>query len=67
MQSVKAGDICGLTSMAGTSMATPIVAGAAAVVREYFFKGYYPSGDIILFSSSTRVILKHTCIIRRYG
>jgi hypothetical protein len=27
-------------------MATPIVAGAAAMVREYFVKGYYPSGKI---------------------
>lgn len=26
-------------------MATPLVAGAAAVAREYFVKGYYPSGQ----------------------
>jgi ABC-type multidrug transport system fused ATPase/permease subunit len=29
----------------GTSFATPLVAGAAGVVREYFVKGYYPSGS----------------------
>jgi len=34
------------TDMQGTSMATPIVAGSAAVVREYFEEGYYPREDI---------------------
>jgi len=28
----------------GTSIASPTVAGAAALVRQYFFDGYYPSG-----------------------
>ena len=28
----------------GTSMAAPIVAGAAALVRQYLIEGYYPSG-----------------------
>jgi len=31
----------------GTSMATPIVAGAAAVVRQYFQQGWYPSGAAV--------------------
>ncbi|MEO0161955.1 MAG: S8 family serine peptidase [candidate division WOR-3 bacterium] len=31
--------------MAGTSMATPCAAGNAAIVRQYFAKGFYPSGD----------------------
>ncbi len=31
--------------MAGTSMATPCAAGNAALVRQYFAKGFYPSGD----------------------
>ena len=31
-------------SHAGTSMAAPVVAGAAAVVRQYFSDGFYPTG-----------------------
>ena len=42
--SAAAGRKCGLVSMKGTSMSTPLVAGAAALVREYFTQGYYPSG-----------------------
>ena len=34
----------GLESKSGTSMATPAVAGAAALVRQYFEQGYYPTG-----------------------
>jgi hypothetical protein len=30
---------------AGTSMATPVVAGASALVRQYFQEGYYPCGS----------------------
>ncbi len=36
---------CGQTQrMHGTSMATPIAAGGAALVRQYFRDGYYPTG-----------------------
>ncbi len=35
---------CGVCQMSGTSMATPAVAGVAALVRQYFVDGYYPSG-----------------------
>ena len=34
----------GVTSQAGTSMATPLVAGTAALVRQYYLDGFYPSG-----------------------
>jgi len=35
---------CGTRTMQGTSMATPVAAGAGALVRDYFSRGYYPSG-----------------------
>jgi hypothetical protein len=35
---------CVFAPMTGTSMAAPAVAGGAALVREYFRKGFYPSG-----------------------
>jgi subtilisin family serine protease len=35
----------GLTVKAGTSMATPVTAGYAALVRQYFRSGYYPLGS----------------------
>ena len=30
--------------MAGTSMATPVTSGSAALVRDYFMQGFYPTG-----------------------
>jgi hypothetical protein len=36
---------CGVEAMAGTSMATPLVAGYAAIIRQYFVQGWYPSGS----------------------
>jgi subtilisin family serine protease len=35
---------CATASMTGTSMSAPAVAGGAALVREYFRRGYYPTG-----------------------
>ncbi|MGQ0723368.1 MAG: S8 family serine peptidase [Candidatus Eiseniibacteriota bacterium] len=35
---------CVTASMTGTSMSAPAVAGGAALVREYFRRGYYPTG-----------------------
>lgn len=31
--------------MEGTSMATPLIAASAALVRQYFLTGFYPSGS----------------------
>jgi subtilase family serine protease len=41
---IKNSNNSGTIGMRGTSMATPAVAGAAALVRQYFVDGYYPSG-----------------------
>ncbi len=35
---------CGWTTESGTSMATPGIAGSAGLVRDYFVRGFYPSG-----------------------
>ena len=34
-----------LRTMSGTSMATPLAAGAVEKIRQYFVQGYYPSGN----------------------
>jgi len=35
---------CGTTGLTGTSMAAPAIAGTAALTRQYFEDGFYPSG-----------------------
>jgi hypothetical protein len=54
---------CGLTTMAGTSMATPVTAGSALLVRQYFTDGFYPSGGrcggLLWPLSSTSCVLLH--------
>ena len=42
--SALAGSGCGSTSLTGTSMASPAVTGCAALVRQYYTDGFYPSG-----------------------
>jgi hypothetical protein len=37
-------DQCRTQRKQGTSMATPVVAGSAALARQYFMAGFYPSG-----------------------
>jgi subtilisin family serine protease len=39
------GESGGVLSLAGTSMATPVVSGSAALVRQYFEQGFYPTGE----------------------
>ncbi|MCL6451913.1 MAG: S8 family serine peptidase [Acetobacteraceae bacterium] len=43
--SAQRGVVDGYTQMQGTSMATPQVSGAAALVRDYFMQGFYPTGS----------------------
>ncbi len=45
IQSANAGTACGTTSLSGTSMASPAVAGAALLVRQYYIDGFYPTGS----------------------
>lgn len=35
---------CGVTMQGGTSWSSPTIAGAAALVRQYYTDGYYPTG-----------------------
>lgn len=43
--SAAAAEACAVVTKTGTSMATPVLAGAAAVARQYFVDGLYPSGQ----------------------
>ena len=45
IHSAKAGRRCKTETLSGTSMAAPMVAGAAALVRQYFQEGRHPGGD----------------------
>lgn len=39
------GTSCSTSTQSGTSMAAPAIAGAAALVRQYYSEGFYPSGS----------------------
>ncbi|KAK9815878.1 hypothetical protein WJX72_011193 [[Myrmecia] bisecta] len=57
-------DTCSRRYMQGTSMATPVIAGSAALVRQYYTDGFYPTGvksDANKFSPSGP-LLKATLI-----
>lgn len=42
--SARSNTTCSTTTMTGTSMASPAVAAAGALVRQYYEEGWYPSG-----------------------
>lgn len=44
IRSAAAGTACGIANSGGTSMATPGVAGGAALLRQFFGEGYFPHG-----------------------
>ena len=44
-RSSQSGTACSVVGLTGTSMATPAVAGAAALIRQYYSEGYYPGGS----------------------
>jgi len=58
---------CNTSTLSGTSMACPAAAGAAALVRQYFVDGFYPSGaanpaDSITPSAALlKSVLVNTC------
>jgi hypothetical protein len=39
------GSGCSTTNLSGTSMAAPAIAGAAALARQYYAEGFYPTGQ----------------------
>jgi hypothetical protein len=58
------GTPCGITVFGGASAAAPAVAGAAALVRQYFMEGWYPTGTLTTAHSlvPTGALLKATLI-----
>ncbi len=44
VRSAAAGQLCATVLRGGTSMAAPAVAGGAALLREYFRRGFFPTG-----------------------
>ena len=44
---------CALGTDRGTSMSTPVVAGAVALVRQYFVEGWYPTGAAVTADAYT--------------
>lgn len=51
---------CSTTYLSGTSMATPTAAGAATLLRQYFRKGFYPSGS----SNSSNLVNPTSSLIK---
>lgn len=55
---------CNATTQIGTSYASPVVAGAAALVRQYYTEGFYPTGVATVVNRITpsAALLKATLI-----
>jgi len=55
---------CDLTRQSGTSWASPTIAGAAALVRQYYVDGFYPNGERTAANALTpsAALLKATLI-----
>jgi outer membrane protein assembly factor BamB len=58
------GDGTGYFQLSGTSMATPTVAGGAALVRQYYMDGWYPTGAAVPVNAFTpsAALIKATLI-----
>ncbi len=65
VSSAQSGSGCGWVTFSGTSMATPATAGSAALVREYYERGFYPSGAANAADtfSPTAALVKATLIL----
>jgi hypothetical protein len=61
---VVTGSSCAATAQPGTSWSSPSIAGAAALVRQYFTDGFYPSGSANASNAITpsAALLKATII-----
>jgi hypothetical protein len=56
---------CNVSTQAGTSWSAPTIAGAAALVRQYYADGYYPSGRPLVsdrMASPSAALIKATLI-----
>lgn len=58
--SSSAGTACGTSIYGGTSMATPVTAGTALLVQQYFKEGYYPTG----FSSPENGFMPSSALVK---
>jgi hypothetical protein len=58
------GNTCGATFQPGTSWASPTIAGAAALVRQYYTEGFYPGGakSVVNRFTPSAALLKATII-----
>eukprot|EP01051_Picozoa_sp_SAG22_P001912 SAG22_NODE_80_length_21788_cov_9.742542_1_plen_978_part_10 len=58
--STSSGTGCGSVDLQGTSMATPLTAGTAALMREYFMEGKSPYGGFVPSGAMLKATLIHS-------